>query len=466
MSIHTPTKLISTIEASRAARPSAPVAVMASAPADQFSLQRMAQLGQRLPDNAIEVKESKALAQITGIGERRLGELVALSRIAKAAKRDLSAGVPTSGGDLIQSDLTDGIVSALYPHSVVVKLGAQVWPNARGNFVSPVLSTATTGLVASGENATVTPDTSADFNALELQPIRLSTELHVSRQFVIQAKDRSLEQFLANEILKSLGALMDRVVLNGSTGGTATAPDLVNNTNLPSITFGGAPTWLKILAARYAVNNANFPNDKRGWVVSPNAAQVFAATPKVAGYPSFLANLDLGQIAGDRFEETTNLAGKEVNKGQVKLGSDHLESIWIVKMADLSPRPPTLDYRSLFRWCVRSVISSCPLHSIRTGSRFNIGTGSVFRCASDFRLNVSNVIPSRPLYSARTRSRSNIGTGSVFRGVSDFRLYGRNVIASRPLYPTCAGRNSGIRRTSSICCRPSDAGAGTEQNGR
>jgi HK97 family phage major capsid protein len=307
MSIQTP-KVITTLAESRAHRPT-PVPIARAE--QQFSLERMTQLGQKLSEDSVEVKESKALAQITGIGERRIGELICLSRLAKFAQRDLSASTATAGGDLIQDTLTDGIVGALHPHSVVVKLGAQVWPNQKGDFVSPVLSTGASGYVASGENQTVTVDTAAQFNALELQPIRLSTELHVSRHLVIQAKDRSLEQFLANEILKSLGALLDKVVLNGSTGGTATAPGLVNNTNLPSITFGAAPTWSKILAARYAVNNANFPNDKRGWVVSPNAEQVLAATPKLAGYPSFLADLDLGQIAGDRYEVTTNLAGTD-----------------------------------------------------------------------------------------------------------------------------------------------------------
>jgi HK97 family phage major capsid protein len=358
MSIHTPTKLISTIEASRAARPSAPVVVTASTPADQFSLQRMAQLGQRLPDNAVEIKESKALAQITGIGERRVGELISLSRLAKFAQRDLSASTATAGGDLIQDTLTDGIVGALHPHSVVVKLGAQVWPNQKGGFVSPVLSTGASGYVASGENQTVTVDTAAQFNALELQPIRLSTELHVSRHLVIQAKDRSLEQFLANEILKSLGALLDKVVLNGSTGGRATAPGLVNNKSLPSITFGGTPTWSKILAARYAVNNANFPNDKRGWAVSPNAAQVLAATPKVAGYPSFLADLDLGQIAGDRFEETTNLAGTD----QILYGRFAEASVVIWNgVLDVLFDPYSLPHQNLIRILVNVMANGGPL---------------------------------------------------------------------------------------------------------
>jgi HK97 family phage major capsid protein len=356
MSIQTP-KTITTLAESRAHRPT-PVPI---ARAEQkFSLQRMTQFGQKLPEDSVEVKESKALAQITGIGERRVGELISLSRLAKFAQRDLSAGSATAGGDLIQDTLTDGIVGALHPHSVVVKLGAQVWPNQKGGFVSPVLSTGPSGYVAGGENQTVTIDTAAQFNALELQPIRLSTELHVSRHLVIQAKDRSLEQFLANEILKSLGALLDKVVLNGqsATSATASAPGLVGNTNLFSITFGGAPSWAKILSARYAVNNANFPNDKRGWVVSPNAEQILAATPKLASYPSFLADLDLGQIAGDRYEVTTNLAGTD----QLVYGrfAEAAVVIWN-GVLDVLFDPYSLAHQNLIRILVNVMANGGPL---------------------------------------------------------------------------------------------------------
>ena len=81
----------------------------------------------------------------------------------------------------------------------------------------------------------MTIDTTAQFNALELNPIRLSTELHISRHLVAQAKDRSLEQFLANEILKNLAAVLDKIVLNGqsATNATASAPGLLLTQTFP-----------------------------------------------------------------------------------------------------------------------------------------------------------------------------------------------------------------------------------------
>ena len=64
-----------------------------------------------------------------------------------------------------------------------------------------------------GYRLTVSVDTSAAFRQLVLKPQRLTTELHVSKQLVQQAQDRSVLKLLQDSIVRGLATLLDQLAL-------------------------------------------------------------------------------------------------------------------------------------------------------------------------------------------------------------------------------------------------------------
>ena len=218
----------------------------------------------------------------------------------------------------MQSSLQDAIIPALFPHSIAVRLGAQVFPDLRGNFVYPSLSTPSARAAASGENTAVAVDSTARFSQLVLTPQRLTTECWISRRLVTQSHDRQGEKFLSNQILAGLGALLDGLALTGNAAGYAPITGLLNNSGLSTITYGGSVTWAQVQQQIYNVSNLNFPIDDRAWAISPATRQKLATSQNIAAsnFPCYIYDSDTNTIAGYPVAETTNLTGNQIIYGR------------------------------------------------------------------------------------------------------------------------------------------------------
>jgi HK97 family phage major capsid protein len=282
-----------------------------------YSLKKIVLGGDSLDMRSWEFAVSQELSRTTGIGANKMGVMVPLEALCQ--RSDLSATGGTSvGGATVEASLQDTIIPALFPHSIAVRLGARVFPNLRGNFVYPSLSTPSSRAAASGENTAVTVDSTARFSQLLLDPQRLTTEVWVSRQLVTQSEDRQIEKFLSDQILAGLGALLDGLALTGSSAGYAPITGLLNNPGLSTITFGGSMTWAQVQQQIYNVSNLNFPMDGRAWAISPATRQKLSASQKIAAsnFPSYIYDSDTNTIAGYPVAETTNLTGNQIIYGR------------------------------------------------------------------------------------------------------------------------------------------------------
>jgi hypothetical protein len=289
-----------------------------SAPKRQpHSLKKIILEGANLDMRSWEFAVSEELSRSSGVLGNKQRVMVPLEALAQRADLSVTGGTST-GGAAVQQTLQDSIIPALFPHSIAVRLRAQVFPDLRGNFVYPTLATPSSAAAASGENTAVTVDSSARFSQLVLAPERLTTEFWISRQLVTQAKDRQIEKFLSDQILAGLGALLDGAALAGNTAGYTPITCLLHTPGLSTITYGGSGTWTQIQQQIFNVSNLNFPMDGRALAISPATRQKLANSPKISAsnFPSYIYDSDTNTIAGYPVAQTTNLAGNNVIFGR------------------------------------------------------------------------------------------------------------------------------------------------------
>jgi HK97 family phage major capsid protein len=295
----------------------APTKTNSSATREPYSLRKIILEGCNLDSRSWEYAVSEELSRSTGVLGNRQGVMVPLEALAQRSDLSVTGGASV-GGATVQSSLQDAIIPALFPHSIAVRLGAQVFPDLRGNFVYPSLSTPSARAAASGENTAVAVDSTARFSQLVLTPQRLTTECWISRRLVTQSHDRQVEKLLSNQILAGLGALLDGLALTGNAAGYAPITGLLNNSGLSTITYGGSVTWAQVQQQIYNVSNLNFPIDDRAWAISPATRQKLATSQNIAAsnFPCYIYDSDTNTIAGYPVAETTNLTGNQIIYGR------------------------------------------------------------------------------------------------------------------------------------------------------
>jgi Phage capsid family len=273
-------------------------------PNQPISLTKLAQWGDKVPQNSVEFQRSQQFEQTTPFGARHNQTLVSLREICAAAsgnpqRRDLAAGTFSAGGATIQSTLQDEILQPLLKQAVTTKLGARLITGLRGNFANPVTSAPPTVYNIS-ENTPVTNDTATQFSQPDASPLRLTTGFNLSAQVPLQAKDREFDQWLAGMTVSAIASMFDGIALS----------TIINTSGLSQVTFGGAPSLSVIRNMIYDVSSLNFGESNRGFATSPNSVKVLSQTQQVAGsnFPRFLYEADGNTIQGYKTAETQNLS--------------------------------------------------------------------------------------------------------------------------------------------------------------
>jgi hypothetical protein len=252
-------------------------------------------------------------------------------------RRDLSVTAsPGAGGNIVGSLLQPSVETVLLPFSSLVAAGATVIDNLVGNFSWPRMATPATPAWQATENAADTA-TGPTFSSLNLSPCRLTTEVRVSNQLIIQ-NNYSIEALLKDSILKSVGAAIDNAGLNGS--GTTGVPlgilNMAENTGTnadyaklaPGVTYGGSGvgTWATVCQQRFNVENlmgGGEGDEMVSWISSPNTKRGLSQILRDGNTAEFV--WDDNEIAGGRAIATTNMATDQLVAGVFK---DFIVALW------------------------------------------------------------------------------------------------------------------------------------------
>jgi Phage capsid family len=127
-------------------------------------------------------------------------------------QRDLTVASVTGGGYSVQTSVGDAI-DVLRPWSVTKRAGITTLTGLQSNLTAPKTANTSTGYFLSTESTQITGST-VTVGQISLTPKTAGVYIEYSRQLSLQSAQ--LERFIRNELLRTLGTLVDRAVLNGS----------------------------------------------------------------------------------------------------------------------------------------------------------------------------------------------------------------------------------------------------------
>jgi HK97 family phage major capsid protein/HK97 family phage prohead protease len=246
----------------------------------------------------------ETFAESKDLTTSRINDLTDMVR-SIATQRALAAGVATAGGVLIGTNvMTGSMIELLRNQTLVAQLGAIFLSGLVGNCLIPKQSGGGTS-VWLGEGETLTLSQQA-FGQLVLVPRKLGAATEYSNELLRQT-GFAVEAFVRQDLMRCNAIARDLAAIAG-TGGKQPL-GIINTTGIGSVTFGGAPTWGKIVDHETAIANANALAGSISWLMNASVRGKWKQTVKAANTAVYLmegnqsngynANVS-NQVAGGR----------------------------------------------------------------------------------------------------------------------------------------------------------------------
>lgn len=207
--------------------------------------------------------------------------------------------VQTEGQDVVATNLMD-VMGSLKAKNVLVKAGARVLENLRGDVQFPLSSSANCQW---SDETSETAATDMTFTHVKLSPKRLSCVVDVSKQFLLQ-DSASAEAVIREEIYVSINSKLEKTFL-GSEQGTNNMPEGIfynGGTPLPVITEYKGLTDIEA-----EVENANVDGNVV-YLLSPKAKSMLRNLMKNENYAHHI--YENGTVDGTQALSTSNISEK------------------------------------------------------------------------------------------------------------------------------------------------------------
>lgn len=213
-------------------------------------------------------------------------------------QRAMSSGTATSGGFLVDDEnRASDFIEILRNKTEVIGLGATVINGLTGNVSIPRQTGSTTAYWVS-EAASITASDLA-IGQIRLVPHGLAGRTVYSKELVAQAS-LDVENLVRMDIAKQLAIAKDLAAISGGANGAAGQPlGITQTTSVGSVTYGGSPTWAKIVENESTVAAANADAGSMAFLISPSTRGKWKTTVKVSSQAFFLMEPD-GSVNGYR----------------------------------------------------------------------------------------------------------------------------------------------------------------------
>lgn len=200
---------------------------------------------------AFERECSDAAAQ--KLGKQARGFLVPFDVQA----RDLVAGTPTAGGNVVATDLLAGSFIDLLRNAMVIdSLGTRMMTGLVGNIAIPKLTGAATAYWVA-ENSAPT-ESQQTIGQVTMSPKTVGAFTDISRRLLLQSS-LSVEQMVQQDLATVLGLAIQQAAISGT--GASNQPTGILSTGSIGDVAGGtnglAPTWAHMVALETAIATAN-----------------------------------------------------------------------------------------------------------------------------------------------------------------------------------------------------------------
>ncbi len=189
--------------------------------------------------------------------------------------RDLTAGVPSAGGYLVET-ANLSFIDLLRNRSVALRMGATRLTGLTGNVSIPKQTGAATAYwLSENEAATESQQT---IGQISLSPRNVGAYTEISRQLLLQSNP-SAEAMVMNDLAQVVGLAVDAAILEGS--GNAGAPMGISATSGIGSVTGTSLAAAGVIEFMTDVASANVEPQRPGYVTTAAVAGLLMARPEL-----------------------------------------------------------------------------------------------------------------------------------------------------------------------------------------
>ncbi len=281
-------------------------------------------------DAGLELEASKAVAQ--KIGREPRSFYAPFDVIAPREQRDMTVGTPSAGGYLVATDQPATIIELLTNKLILAQAGANMLTGLVGDVAIPKQTGGATGYwVAEGNAPTEGAQT---LGQVPLTPHTFGAYVDISRKLIKQAAP-SVEQFVRNDIARTIALGIDYAGLHGNHSDDANQPDGVAATSgIGSVvggTNGAAPDWADIVDLETEVGQDNADNGALAYITNAKVRGKLKKTMRTATYGDIPVWSGGAQPLNDYAAYVTNQVRSNLTKGSSSVAS----AIFFGNWADL-----------------------------------------------------------------------------------------------------------------------------------
>lgn len=313
---------------------------------EEFSVVKV--LRARMNGKELDGMEAEVVAECKRLwsdaGLRFTGDVIpsaALSMAPGSIKRDLAAGNFSAGGATVAVQMGE-LVEQLKNQSLLSRLGVRRLTGLTGNLTLPRKTGASTAYwVAEGNNPSSSNPTTDD---IPFSPKGLAVEVRMNKQWLLQTSI-SGEAMVRQDIDEELELGIDTAFWIGS--GVEGVPQGIylkatgtGAGKVQTVTFGGAPTWKKVIEFGTKLRTANSNRGSLYFVMSPAVMGAWQGTSKDAGSGRFLIDDVTGRANGYEVFDTNQFGSTYANRVILGNFNDSIIGEW--GGVDLTVDPYTL----------------------------------------------------------------------------------------------------------------------------
>jgi len=216
------------------------------------------------------------------------GHTIPTAVVARAARRDLTVGNASKGGNLVHSGEKPGtIVESFRARTICAGLGATILGGLEGDLSIPrKTGSSTVTRLSEGDTATAADMT---FDEVAIQYEDTGTTMEYSRRLAKQSSV-GIDDLVVNDLISSLLIELDRVALAGS--GSGEPQGIIGASGVGTFTGTGAltPTRALLLEALESIEADDVTQPNRAFVMSPKCFTAFAKTLASTNAGDYLLN--------------------------------------------------------------------------------------------------------------------------------------------------------------------------------
>ena len=237
-------------------------------------------------------------------------------------KRDLTAAVPTAGGNVVATDLqVNNFIDLLRARSRLAQLGATMLPGLVGNVGISKLTGAATAVWLTNENTGIT-ESQQSLGQLTLSPKNLGAYTELSRQLMLQSTPAA-EALVMNDLAQVLALAIDLAGFEGT--GTAGQPLGIAGTPGIGAVVGTSLANAGVIEFQTDTASANALSLSSAYITTPAVAGLLMQRQRFSGTdtPLWAGSVLDGQMGGFNATTSTQLTAASMIFGdfsQVVIG--------------------------------------------------------------------------------------------------------------------------------------------------